>query len=110
MRWIVVQNISIVLVFLAAFAAVIFLGTEQGKKTPLQTDGVALSEKTAWDEALPNLPAGEDPTVYVTKSGTKYHLSSDCKGLINAKEIIGTPLSDALKQGKTLCALCAEEG
>lgn len=108
MRWIAVQNIGIVLIFLAAFGAVVSVGVEQGKRTPLEIDGVKLSEKTPWQETLPSLPE-EDATVYVTNTGTKFHLSADCKGLKNAKEIIGTPLSEARESGKTLCALCAAE-
>ncbi len=83
----------------------IFLGADRGTKDLIsETNGVPLDEKIPWEEALPD--PSKDPTVYVTKSGTKYHLSSDCSGLKRAKEIIKTTLSAATADGKELCKIC----
>lgn len=105
-RWI--QSTCIVLVFLAGFITVILLGAKQGKTGSLKTQGTSLSEKVSWEEALANLPDRENTAVYITKSGTKYHLSEDCTGLKKAKEIIKTTLSAAEDDGKELCKICEE--
>lgn len=103
-RWI--QSTVIVLVFLAGFIAVILLGADRGKTGSLNSNGVPLSEKPSWEEALAAVPDRESTTVFVTKSGTKYHLSDDCSGLTRAKEIIKTTLSAAEADGKELCKIC----
>jgi len=45
----------------------------------------------------------DDQTVYVTKTGKKYH-SSGCEYLRKSK--ISTPLEDALASGLTACSRC----
>lgn len=42
-------------------------------------------------------------TVYITKTGTKYHLNKNCRGLSNANSITATSLTNAKNQGYTLC-------
>ncbi len=105
-RWI--QSLAIVLVFLAAFVAVTLLGIWQGQDGPARlSEGLELKEKKDWQEAIPNLSdTSLDPTVYVTNSGTKYHLSPDCSALKRAKEVIGTPRSAAIEDGKEPCSIC----
>ncbi|MCW4468447.1 hypothetical protein OGH69_05680 [Flavobacterium sp. MFBS3-15] len=47
-----------------------------------------------------------DKEVYIcqSKGGKKYHFTKDCRGLSNCKaEIVKVKLSEAEKQGKTLC-------
>ncbi len=102
-RWI--QNLCIVLVFALGFGAVIYLGMNKEINGSIK-DGISLKEKGNRSESSPKL---EDETVvYVTKTGTKYHLDTKCTGLRNAKEITGVSLSSAEKDGKTPCALCGE--
>lgn len=42
-------------------------------------------------------------TVYITKTGKKYHYKKNCRGLSNANSIQTTTLSKAKSQGLTLC-------
>lgn len=42
-------------------------------------------------------------TVYITKTGTKFHYDKNCRGLSNANKIYTTTLSDAKADGLTLC-------
>lgn len=102
-----VQSFCIVLVFLMGAAIVLFLGIRQGKSVSLETHGVELENKTAWEASL---PSSEDPiagsVVYVTESGTKYHATANCSSLKRAKVIIGTPLSNAEQKGKEPCSIC----
>ena len=52
------------------------------------------------------ISACADTTVYLCDSttGKKYHLKSNCRGLSNCQhKIINVTLSQAKKQGKTLC-------
>lgn len=42
-------------------------------------------------------------TVYITATGTKYHLNKNCRGLSNANNIMPVSLSKAKAQGYTLC-------
>lgn len=45
-------------------------------------------------------------TVYITKTGKKYHSSKNCPGLSNAKEISDSTLSEALPKGLDPCSKC----
>ena len=45
--------------------------------------------------------------VYITKTGTKYHLNRNCRGLSNAKSIFETTKDDAVSKGLSPCLLCA---
>lgn len=42
-------------------------------------------------------------TVYITATGTKYHLNKNCRGLSKANSIMSISLSKAKAQGYTLC-------
>lgn len=45
--------------------------------------------------------------VYTTKTGKRYHLKKDCKGLRNAKAIYKTTKKKATNKGLTPCHICA---
>jgi len=51
-----------------------------------------------------------DTTVYITKSGSKYHKTSTCKGLNNAKNVIPTSESAARAKGLSKCSICWSGG
>lgn len=106
-RWI--QSLCIVLLFLGAFVTVVLLGIDRGRSDlSLKNHGISLDEKTSWEDALANLSQSAESTVYVTESGAKYHLYSDCSALKRAKKVIGTPRSAAEDDGKELCSICAK--
>lgn len=56
--------------------------------------------------STPNKPKVN--TVYVTKSGAKYHLDKNCRGLRNAKSILSTTLNEAKVNGLEPCSLCGK--
>ena len=106
-RWI--QSLCIVLLFLAAFVTVILLGIDRGRSDlSLKDHGISLDEKTSWEDALATGSQNTDPTVYVTQSGTKYHLRADCSALKRSKNVIGILRSSAEDDGKELCSICAK--
>jgi DNA-entry nuclease len=43
-------------------------------------------------------------TVYITKTGSKYHLDPNCRGLANANSVIQSTLSEAESKGLEKCA------
>lgn len=45
-------------------------------------------------------------TVYITRTGSRYHTSSHCTGLNNANEVISTTLGEAEDMGFTPCKRC----
>ncbi|MBQ5840639.1 MAG: hypothetical protein IIW40_01655 [Clostridia bacterium] len=45
-------------------------------------------------------------TVYITKTGKKYHCTKECPGLTNAKEIFDTTLAEALNKNLGPCSKC----
>ena len=47
-------------------------------------------------------------TVYITATGTKYHLDKGCKGLSNANAIYESTREEAVKAGLTPCSICAQ--
>lgn len=47
--------------------------------------------------------SGDDETVYITKTGTKYHRAG-CRYLDESK--IAIDKADAIKQGYTACSVC----
>ena len=47
-------------------------------------------------------------TVYITETGTKYHLYHDCQGLSNSNKILQTKLDDYTKAHYGLCSFCAK--
>ncbi len=103
-RWL--QNLCIIFVFLLGLTGVILLGTVQGKRDG-ERDRQSLTRKHLWSE---HTSSPEDTiTVYVTKTGTKYHLRRDCSSLKKAKEITEVPLFTAENDGKECCARCGNE-
>lgn len=48
-----------------------------------------------------------DTTVYITKTGKKYHYTTSCSGLRNANSVSSTSLGDAQSKGYEACAICA---
>ena len=47
-----------------------------------------------------------DTTVYTTETGTKYHSTSTCSGLSNAKKVYTDTESNAISRGLTKCSKC----
>ncbi len=47
-----------------------------------------------------------DRTVYITKTGSKYHSTKECSGLNRAKSIYSCSESEAQSRGLTKCSIC----
>ncbi len=47
-----------------------------------------------------------DRTVYITKTGSKYHSTKECSGLNRAKNIYSCSESEAKSEGLTKCSIC----
>ena len=47
-----------------------------------------------------------DRTVYITKTGSKYHSTKECSGLNRAKSIYSCSESEAQSKGLTKCSIC----
>ena len=47
-----------------------------------------------------------DRTVYITRTGSKYHSTKDCSGLNRAKSIYSCSESEAQSRGLTKCSIC----
>jgi hypothetical protein len=62
-------------------------------------------------EARPSILHGasaaktDDPVVYITRTGQKFH-SSSCRSLHRSKELYKVRRSEALRQGYSACKLC----
>ena len=107
------QSVGIVLIMLAGIFSVTAVGILQGtEKASLEYRGIEVPNKTPWGSAVHELGAihlEKNTVVYVTQTGSKFHLKPDCNGLRNAKKVIGTTFALAGEQGKTICSLCQEE-
>lgn len=108
------QSICVIGVLLIAFIAVIAIGIGQGiHERSVAEAGAELEEKTPWEEAVEQKPIPEgypqlqdSDIVYVTASGAKFHLYTDCSSLSRSKTIIGQTFRDAVENGKELCSFC----
>lgn len=74
---------------------------------PTWTCPLALTLAIAVGLLVPALVSAADPTVYVTKTGSKYHTST-CSSLSKSRAPLS--LSDAVAQGYTPCARCKPPG
>lgn len=72
------------------------------RKTILSLVIIALLSVCATD-----LSVSAEQTVYTTQSGQRYHTTSSCVGLNNARKIYTTTLSKAKAKGLTPCNICA---
>ena len=112
MKRIYLQSILLILLFLGLFLAVVPLGFRQGMVNgDLGDSAVTLRGKPTQEELIAKeenpLPGPtENGVVYVTKTGEKFHLYSDCSYLSNATEIRGLLYKTALESGKELCSRC----
>ncbi len=81
-------------------------GSEAGY-TAGYSQGVSDGQQDGYEDGYATgknlMVAGSEATVYVTKSGTKYH-NADCANLTTSK--IPIALSDAVAQGYTPCSKC----
>lgn len=67
--------------------------------------------KTATGKVIPKMEDNtqqetNSQTVYITKTGKKYHSTKNCSGLNNANEIYDSTLSEAQAKGLTPCSKC----
>jgi hypothetical protein len=58
------------------------------------------------DVQTDTIPNSAEETVYITKTGKKYHSRKNCSGLNNAKAIYDSTLSNAQNLGLTPCSKC----
>ncbi len=72
--------------------------------TSYTTSKATTSKTTAFVEDPPQDNLSR--TVYVTKTGKKYHLTKRCSGLSNANAIYEATLSEAKSRGLTPCSKC----
>jgi Predicted hydrolase (metallo-beta-lactamase superfamily) len=74
--------------------------TDQAGTIVIESDGTNITTNAIASEVQPRAP---DQTVYITKSGTKYH-ADGCSSLSKSK--IPISLTDAKSKGYTPCSLC----
>jgi len=60
----------------------------------------------SYREEKPMAGLKDTDVVYVTQTGSKFHLYSDCSYLNRATAIIGTVCKEALDSGRELCSRC----
>lgn len=105
------QNLILICVFTISFLVVAGLGFYQGKKlTSVSEQGIELTEKHPVGERTPQKEEETSIVVFVTPSGSKYHLYKDCSSLSRAKEIRGMILYSVKEEGYTLCSFCEKRG
>ncbi|MCQ2455484.1 MAG: hypothetical protein MJ090_05045 [Clostridia bacterium] len=78
--------------------------SENKKSTNSATNKKSNSVQKATD--VTNNKNKNNQTVYITKTGKKYHSSKNCNGLSNAKSVKETTLSVAESSGLTPCLKC----
>ena len=105
------QSLCILLVFLAGIVTVTALGIGQGRKNAsVAARGSALDTKIPWETAVHQPPGTLDidpeKIVYVTATGTKFHLSSRCPYLRRSKSVTGIPYETAARRHLGLCSAC----
>ena len=113
-RWL--QNLLLIGLFLIAFTAGIAVGIGRGmQEHTIGEAGEALESKIPWEEAITLDPSKADQPrlnnstiVYITPSGTKYHIYSDCSYLSRSKNIIGTPYGEVKYTEKDICSRCKD--
>lgn len=54
----------------------------------------------------PDLENDTSQTVYITRTGKRYHSTANCPGLSNANAVYGSSLTAAKQKGLTPCARC----
>lgn len=80
----------------------VVLNGNQGQVVTNQTQ----PEQQKPQEVAPIIGNGEvtNQTVYITKTGSKYHIDPNCRGLANAKSVIQSTLSEAETKGLEKCS------
>ncbi len=116
------KSLSIVLAVVLLFGGALAMPTS---KTPTNNTGTQITEngfsgdtycktcgiKIASGEATPKTEdstqqENNSQTVYITKTGRRYHSTKRCSGLNNANEIYDSTLSEAQGLGLTPCSKC----
>ena len=77
------------------------------KRRTAKTASWALILSLLLSAALCTVPVRAETTVYVTATGTHYHLTRSCTGLNTARKIYETTLSSAKAQNLEPCSICA---
>lgn len=77
--------------------------TSDGKSITVSTSSNSQAETVPSPAVLPMAKKPADPTVYMTKTGSAYHVES-CRHLAQSK--IGLSLSEAKKRGLSACKVC----
>ena len=101
------QNIVLVTVLLLLFLSVGFLAVADARSSASFSGKIPLEEKELFYYPL-QPENGNNFLVYVTPTGSRYHLYADCTSLARAKEIVGVSPEKAVTEGRTECAVCRE--
>ncbi len=72
----------------------------------LSAFSVFAAEKTSDAKKQEQVNKAEKGSVFVTKSGKKYHKEKGCSSLKNSKEVKKMSLKDAKKAKMTPCKIC----
>lgn len=79
--------------------------SENGEKVEFGTsDNSTVENETNTSDI--NVENTDDVTVYVTKSGTKFHQSESCVSLKNSTSVGALPMGEAIGQGYERCSKC----
>lgn len=74
-----------------------------GTATPIEADGTAAALSSLSDPEDVDASSRDEATVYITKSGSKYH-SAGCRYL--SKSMIPIAITDAVARGYGACSVC----
>lgn len=80
--------------------------TATKSKWKFKKKGVAVAKYCRGTTSGSTGSTGSGGTVFITRTGTKYHRIKSCRGLVNATAIYAVSQKEAVSRGLTKCSIC----